>query len=334
MGFIQQVPIYQTPPDQGQKRNPSPLFGSELENAGKRLRQQSGELSSFNGASPGAATLETCTVQDIMLELKKLATKEDIVQIKGTLIAQSAEIQQLRGELEKQGDRIKTLETESGERTAKEVNRTTRPDVDKVNRNGAQAERSQDQNRRSNIVIHGLKIDKEEDMVEKVLDMCQAMKAIVFSSDIVDISWLGRFETGMPRPPPLRVSFQFQYMRDNILRKKSKLQENPQFSTVFINPDEPFEVRRIKGHFRKIAMKVREDGKTVTYRAGWIQIDDDIYQATEMHRIPKKYKTGEDMKSGPNSSKDREHQDQDQVREPVASGSGSSSTVKRDVLRH
>ena len=65
--------------------------------------------------------------------------------------------------------------------------------------------------------------------MESVLDLCQAMKAIVFSSDITEITWLGRYETGMPRPPPLRVSFQFHYMRDSILRKKSKLLDQPKF---------------------------------------------------------------------------------------------------------
>ena len=323
MGFIQQVPIYQTP-DQGQKRNPSPLFGSNSENNGKRSRHQSGEMSSFAGSSPGAAANELCTIQDIMLELKKLATKEDIVHIKGTLIAQSAEIQQLRGEIEKQGDRIKSLETDAGERAAKEVNRTTRPDVDRTVRNqhgSAQTDRSQEQNRRSNIVIHGLKIDNEDDMMEKVLDMCQAMKAIVFTSDIVDIAWLGRFEPGMVRPPPLRVSFQFQYMRDSILRKKSKLQDIPKFSTVFINPDEPLEVRRIKGVFRRVAIKAREDGKNVSYRADWIQIDDEIYQASEINRIPKKYMAVDTTKPGPNHAKN-------QVLE--ASGGGPSNSNDND----
>ena len=122
-----------------------------------------------------------------------------------------------------------------------------------------------------------------------VLDMCQAMKAIVFTSDIDDIAWLGRFEPGMLRSPPLRVTFQYQYMRDSILRKKSKLLDIPKFSTVFINPDEPIEVRRVKGIFRRVANRAKAAGKTVSYRADWIKIDDNIYQASEIDKIPKEY---------------------------------------------
>ena len=69
----------------------------------------------------------------------------------------------------------------------------------------------------------------------------------------------------MQRPPRLPVTFQLQYMRNNILRKKSKLQDNPKYSAVFINPDEPIEVRRIKGVFRRVANKAKADGKSVSY---------------------------------------------------------------------
>ena len=89
-GFIQQVPIYQTP-EHGQKWDSSPLFGPNMENAGKRSRQISGEVSSIAG-SPSTAANGEYTIDDIMKEFKKLATKEDLVQIKGTMVAQSAEI--------------------------------------------------------------------------------------------------------------------------------------------------------------------------------------------------------------------------------------------------
>ena len=83
-----------------------------------------------------------------------------------------------------------------GARAAREANRNPRPDVDtrSCNQNGgAQAANSSEQNRKLSIVIHGLKIDKEQSMLESVLDMCQEMKAIVFASDIDDIQWLGHF---------------------------------------------------------------------------------------------------------------------------------------------
>ena len=82
-GYIQQVPIFQ-PPDHTPKRGGSPLMGLENDNVGKRTRQGSDDVSSIAG-SPGRANLD---LQDIMNELKKLATKEDLVQVKGTIVAQ------------------------------------------------------------------------------------------------------------------------------------------------------------------------------------------------------------------------------------------------------
>ena len=326
-GFIQQVPIYQTP-EQGQKRESSPLFGSNPENTGKRSRQVTGDKGSTDG-SPEPGMRDTYTIHDVMKEFKKLATKEDLVQIKGTMVAQSAEIQQLRGEMEKQGERIKVLEDEMGARAAVEVNRTQRPDVDtrpRMQYGGAQSARPQSQDRRQNIVVHGIKIDKDEDMLETVLDMCQAMNAVVFSSDIADITWLGRFESGMASPPPLRVSFHFQYMRDNILRKKSKLLAKPKFANVFINPDEPLETRRVKGMFRRIAAKAREDGKEVTYRSDWIKINDDIYQASELDRIPKEYMTAETRNLRPKTKAS-------DGKLPEASGGEPESDSKQDQVK-
>ena len=73
------------------------------------------------------------SLNDIMAELKKVATKDDIVQIKGTLIAQSAEIQQLRSEINKHRDRTKALEDQA---SAAAVNLAcrTQPDVNSVAR--------------------------------------------------------------------------------------------------------------------------------------------------------------------------------------------------------
>ena len=58
----------------------------------------------------------------------------------------------------------------------------------------------------------------------------------------------------------------------------------------------------IEGKFRRTAIKAREDGKIVTYRPNWIKIDEDIYQASELDRIPKKYMTGEVRNTGPSAT--------------------------------
>ena len=94
-GFVLQYPIFQTP-TQGQKRDSSPLMSSSGNQIEKRSRNNSGGEGSI--VSPSNNTERELCLQDVMLEFKKLATKEDLVQVKSTLIAQSAEIQQLKTE--------------------------------------------------------------------------------------------------------------------------------------------------------------------------------------------------------------------------------------------
>ena len=49
-----------------------------------------------------SSTSTAYTLLDIMNAMKKVATKENIVQMIGTLVAQPAEIHQLSGEIDKQ----------------------------------------------------------------------------------------------------------------------------------------------------------------------------------------------------------------------------------------
>ena len=73
---------------------------------------------------------------------------------------------------------------------------------------------------------------------------------IVFASDVEDIMRLGRPDPGSSLEVPVRVTFQLNYMRNNPLRKKKDLIKIPKYAKLFINPDEPHEMRRNKGIFQ------------------------------------------------------------------------------------
>ena len=122
-----------------------------------------------------------------------------------------------------------------------------------------------------------------------ILDMCQVMGCVVFSSDIVDVARLGTYEVSSDKPPPVRVTFDYTYQRNNMLRNKSNLAGRENFENIYINPDDPIEMRRMRGIFRKVAYKARADGKEVVMRAEWIKIDQVTYLASELDRIPAAY---------------------------------------------
>ena len=171
-GFIPQVPVFRTP-EQGTIQDLSPLLSGSLENGEKRLRQASQEGSSIVLATSEANGGEVFTLSDVMNALSKVSTKEDIVQIKGTLVAQSAEIQQLRGELDKHSERLKTLEEQVGKRAADDMHRTQpRPEGEgaRSKQYGGTHEEAQDRHRRRrSVVIHGLNQKEENDLVEACL---------------------------------------------------------------------------------------------------------------------------------------------------------------------
>ena len=143
------------------------------------------------------------TLSDIIEQLKKVATKDDIVQIKSTIIAQLAEIQQIRG---KHRDQLKILEDRASKRASAKFNQSQqRPDADNIHHNKygrAQGEPDSNDARRQNIVIHGLKVKNEDDLMCAVLDICQAIDVITFTSDIIEIVRLGVYNEATFKPPP------------------------------------------------------------------------------------------------------------------------------------
>ena len=227
-GYVQPVPIYQTP-DQGLKRDHSPLAVLSGDIDGKRVRIFSGESSTSKNAV-GDGSVRELTLLDLMTEMKNLATKDDIAQIKSSLVAQSAEIEQLRSEMGKYHDRIKSLEEQASQRTIEAAGRT-RPEANTVK--GKQyggphvGASSEFQVRRRSVIIHGLNKVSDDELMETVLDICQTLNVIVFASDVDDISRIGRVESDSRREVPVRVTFQLNYMRDNVLRKKKDLAALP-----------------------------------------------------------------------------------------------------------
>ena len=145
-------------------------------------------------------------------------------------------------------------------------------------------------NRRNNVIIHGITAMKDDDVMTTVLDMCQVMGSIIFASDIVDVTRLGSYDVPTPKPPPVRVTFEYTYQRNNMLRRKANLMNHERFAQIFVSPDEPIEMRRIRGLFRKVAYRARAAGKEVVVRTEWIKIDDVTYQASEIDRIPSEFK--------------------------------------------
>ena len=123
-----------------------------------------------------------------------------------------------------------------------------------------------------------------------ILQLCSALSIIAFPSDIDGIVSMRRRDPASTRPPPLLVTFSQQHVRLGLLRQKYRLVNIEKYSNIFINADEPIEVRRNKATFRKIAFRARSNGKTVMYRNDWIRIDATTYYVPDLDKIPEAYK--------------------------------------------
>ena len=90
-------------------------------------------------------------------------------------------------------------------------------------------------------------------------------------------------------PGPVLVKLNRVSIRDTIMTKKANLRFTEDRKNIFINPDEPVEVRRIKAIFRRVVANARNDGVQVETRRDCIFLDGVPYTHDEMHKIPNKF---------------------------------------------
>ena len=122
-----------------------------------------------------------------------------------------------------------------------------------------------------------------------ILQICTDLEIITFPSDIGNIIPMKRRDPTSNRPPPLLVSFVQQHVRVALLRKKHTLTNIKKYKEVYINPDEPIDIRRNKATFRRVAYKARFDGKSVFFRNTWIQIGNTTYYVSDLDKLPESY---------------------------------------------
>ena len=218
--------------------------------------------------------------------------KSDLTKLQETVSSHALEIKQLREDLVTQSKRIQNLEDSVGSQAAKTFTRT-QPDVSyarPIQHGGPLFQNIQVDERQRNLVFEGIPALSEPELESFILQLCSALSIITFPSDLEGFVPMKRRDPTSLRPPPILVTFNQNHVRSALLRQKYKLAEMEKYREVYINPDELIEVRRTKATFRKIAYNARQDGKTVTFRSDWIQIDGTTYYVPDIDKIPDTYK--------------------------------------------
>ena len=78
-------------------------------------------------------------------------------------------------------------------------------------------------NARKNLVIEGLKGSNEDEMTANVLQIASDNRAIVYTSDIVNIFRMRRRDNTNQTPGPVLVPFNRILIWDNIMKRKANL---------------------------------------------------------------------------------------------------------------
>ena len=207
-----------------------------------------------------------------------------------TIIAQGAEINQIRDALEKHKKEFESLRNAFDQAEARKLNRmfTTAGNINNM----------ADQNRKTpiatqstqrNMVVEGLKGDSELEMVTNLLHITSQLGVIVYKLDIDEILRMKRRDLTNKAPGPVLVRFNRISVRDNVLKRKIDLHDMEDMKSVYINADEPVEVRRKKAIYRRVAYKAKNAGEMVELRHDHINISGVSYTLDEITKIPAKY---------------------------------------------
>ena len=142
---------------------------------------------------------------------------------------------------------------------------------------------------RLNIIIEGLKEEENEDLMTKVLSLCNKAGAKVEANDIAFVSRLVRKIPLGKKPNPVKVCFRELLPKERVMRAKYNLKKYEETENIWLNHDEPAHIRRIKGRARFIASYARKKGSSAQLTPSGIVLDNVFYNYDNLVKIPSIY---------------------------------------------
>ena len=238
-------------------------------------------------------------------DIDGLATKSDFDKMNDRLVAQGVEIKQIRDMIDQYKKDFDALRISFDQTEARRLNQTYETNYRNggnynVNNMAAPTRpRFQKQTTtRRNLVIEGLKGKDEGEMIANLIQLTTAIGAVIYKTDVESIFRLPRRDTLNKTPGPVLVCFNRISICDNILKRKINLRDVQGMQEVYVNPDEPIEVRRAKAECRRIAVIARRDGEEVELRHDYIKIGETVFSLDELQKIPEKYRPDSNQDKG------------------------------------
>ena len=143
-----------------------------------------------------------------------------------------------------------------------------------------------------NVVVEGLpelNRSANTDTMGQIIGLLHKVNVNLEPRDFSIVKRLPRRSTADHSPRPVLVCFIHPHTRESVLARKSDLFRIESCKTIYLNPDEPIEIRRLKSRFRKIAFFVRANGGNCVFNSEGIKINDVEYPARDLDKIPTEF---------------------------------------------
>ena len=228
-------------------------------------------------------------------DLKELATQSDINMLEDKITAQNTEITQVREELNKCQDDINKIRTQFDQAIASELDRKLKSADADIGQTLPRRVNMAAQNinilnpaptARRNLIFQGLGGDTNDELMANIISLTSEIGVIMYKSDVEFIGRIPKRDLANKAPAPVLLTVTRVLLRDMILKKKTTLQTIPGLSRVFINADEPLDIRRGKAILRKVAYNAKNMGKQVLFKHDRVTIDDILCTLDDLHKIP------------------------------------------------
>ena len=178
-------------------------------------------------------------------DLKKVASRTDLKEMDNRLLAQSQEIGQLREEMKSLRGNFESLQSNVDRQIAANLASgagSLSGDPGNITPNMAAGE----VNSRQNLVFEALTGDSDAEIISEFIKTASAICVTVYSQEIEQVVRMSRRNDANKKPGPVLQTLSRIILRDTILRKKGDLMKVPGYDKVFINVDEPLEIRKAK----------------------------------------------------------------------------------------
>ena len=181
-------------------------------------------------------------------------------------------------------DRIDTVTEEAKE--AKEENIILRKRLNEVERTSQKYLRQEEDAKRRNIVIEGLKEASFQKTKDDVTELLTVLGIEMSPMTVVNLHRLGKQQSDALRPRPVKVIFLSNLTKQTLYKNISQLKNDEKWKNISINDDVTEEVKNIQRDLRCLAASAKAKGLKAQQKGKALILEGQRYMYNEIDNLP------------------------------------------------